>query len=422
MFMSESFLRRVIPRGKRRLLYGVALMLALVGGVGTWLLRVEGRYRDAESALRERDYASAGRLVDAYLGVWTSSGKGHFLAARVARLAGPEAKAAKHLRRCRDLGYDAEAVEVESRLADMQRGDRRAEPYLRSLADADGPLAPWILEVLIQSYLDAYQLDQALACLNHYLKFRPDDLQALLGRAFVWERFLYFGDALEDYRRAVKTHPESDRARSRLAETALIAGTPQEALEQFEYLAERDGSRLEVRLGLAQCRRRLGETEEASRLLDAVLADAPDLADALWEKAQLALDAGEFAEAETLLLRAERQAPNDRKIVHALARCAGALGRKAHADRYQAREDRIRADLGKLDTLSKQVMRSPRDAALRCEMGLLFLRSGEEREGVRWLEEALRLDPRQQKAREAILEYARQAEERRAGKGVPPPR
>ena len=407
--------RPTAPRRKRRLLLGVALGLALFGGAGAWLLHIEGRYREAESALGERDYARAGRLLDDYLGVWSSSPRGHFLAARAARLVGEEKKAEKHLRRCRDLGGDRDAVEVESRLADVRRGDRRPEPYLLSLVEAGSPHAVWILEVLIQSYLDNYQLDRALRCLERYLEFRPDDLQALLGRAFVWERFLYFGDALEDYRHAVKSHPDSERARLKLAETLLIAGTPQESLGHFLRLAERHPDKTEVRLGLARCRRRLGDTAEASRLLDALLSESPDLADALWEKAQLATDAGAFGEAEALLLRAERQAPNDRKIVHALVRCSSALGRKEESARYQARADRIREDLERLDRLSKEVMRSPGDAALRCEMGLLFLRSGAEQEGLRWLEYALRLDPRQQKAREAILEYARLEVQRREG-------
>lgn len=414
--MPESSRRWAVLRGKRRFLLGAMLCLALMGGAGFWLFRVEGLIQKAEQALADRDYVRAGQLVDEYLGVWSSSGKGHFLAARIARLARGEDTFARHLRRCRDLGWDAEAIAVESRLADMQRGEGQAEAYLRALADAGSPHAPWILEVLIQFYLNGYRLDQALQCLNRYLEVRPDDLQALLGRAFVWERFLYFGDALEDYRRAVELHPESDRARLKLAQTSLISGTPQEALEHFLLLAERHGDQTEVRLGLAQCRRRLGESLEAGRLLDALLAESPDHADALWERAQLAFDSGKPEEAEPLLLRAERQAPNDRKIAHALARCAAALGRKEEAECYEARADRIRADLEKLGRLSKEVIRFPRDAALRYEMGLLFLRTGEEPEGVRWLELALRLDPRHQQAREAIVDYVRRDAQRRSAK------
>ena len=130
----------------------------------------------------------------------------------------------------------------------------------------------------------------------------------------------------------------------------------------------------------------------------------------------MAFDSGKPEEAEPLFLRAERQAPNDRKIAHALARCAAALGRKEEAECYEARADRIRADLEKLERLSKEVIRFPRDAALRYEMGMLFLRTGEEPEGVRWLELALRLDPRHQLAREAIVDYVRRDAQRRSAK------
>jgi Tfp pilus assembly protein PilF len=42
---------------------------------------------------------------------------------------------------------------------------------------------------------------------------------------------------------------------------------------------------------------------------------------------------------------------------------------------------------------------------LRCEGGILFLNNGEEQEGVRWLRQALRLDPANRQAHEALADY-----------------
>jgi uncharacterized protein HemY len=47
------------------------------------------------------------------------------------------------------------------------------------------------------------------------------------------------------------------------------------------------------------------------------------------------------------------------------------------------------ADLKRLGQLTKEVLRQPHDPALRCEVGILFLRNGEEQEGVRWLHLAI---------------------------------
>ena len=57
-----------------------------------------------------------------------------------------------------------------------------------------------------------------------------------------------------------------------------------------------------------------------------------------------------------------------------------------------------------LDQVRFEVMKRPGDAALRCEAGLLFLRNGERREGIRWLQMALRLDPGCEAARKALAE------------------
>jgi tetratricopeptide (TPR) repeat protein len=291
---------------------------------------------------------------------------------------------------------------VEEALIDVQRGDDRPVERLRARAARDDDLALTVLEVLIQHDLDNTQLWQALDGLNKYLARRPDDLQALLGRGFVWERFLYFADAAADYRRAVEAHPDSEPARRHLAETLLVVGPPDEALAQFRWLADRWPARPDVRLGLARCRRQLGEADAARELLDGLLAENPDNGEALWERGQLALDDGRPAEAEPLLRRAVRRVPFDRRVHFALYRCLLALDRKEEAETVNARVQQIDADLRRLDQLRLEVMKRPTDVGPRYEGGVIFLRLGERREGVRWLQLALRIDPGHRAARQAL--------------------
>ena len=72
----------------------------------------------------------------------------------------------------------------------------------------------------LQNDIDTYRLRPALHGLTRYLRGRPGDLQALLARGYVWERFLYFADALVDYKAAVAAHPDSVQARRKLAKPA----------------------------------------------------------------------------------------------------------------------------------------------------------------------------------------------------------
>jgi predicted Zn-dependent protease len=383
----------------------VLLVLGIPAGVAGWYLRVQPRLRAAEAALDDHDYAAAADHLARFLEARPNHARAHFLAARAARALRRYDEAEEHLRACRRLGWDEQALEVERRLRDLQEGDASAEPFLRQHAEAGGPEALPVLEALTQYYVDQYRLTRALDCLNRYLAARPDDLRALLGRASVWERFLYFGDAADDYRRAVATHPDSAEARLRLADTLLIAGTPQEALPHYEWLEAREGWRVPVRLGAARCRRRLGQVEEARGSLEALLRERPNDPDVLAETGQLALDEGRSADAERWLRRAVELAPYDRKANYGLAQCLRALGRAAEARPFDARVQRIDADLKRIDQLSKEVIKAPNDPALRVEAAVLFLRNGEEREGVRWLQLALRLGPRNREAHRALADY-----------------
>jgi Tfp pilus assembly protein PilF len=391
---------------RRRVTIALVVVGLLVGGgVAAWSHWSTGQLlRQGEEALAAREYARARDYLQRYLSARPGDAHARLLAARAARRLHEYYEAREHLARCRQDGGDREAIDVEEALIAVQRGDEGPVADLRQRAKQDDDLALVILEVLIQHDLNTYQLWQALHGLNQYLQQRPDDLQALLGRAYVWERFLYFKDALEDYRRAVAAHPDNERARLGLADTLLQAGTPAEALTQYQWLAQRWPERPEVRLGLARCRLRLGQAEEARKLLDGLLAERSDQGEVLWERGQLALDEGKPAQAEPWLRRAVDLLPHDRRVNYALFRCLDELNRQPEAATVKARVDQIDADLRRLDEVRHKVMKTPADAALRCEGGLLFLRNGQRQEGIRWLRLALRLDPNNQAARKALAE------------------
>lgn len=385
----------------------LALAAALTaGGVGVWRQRAEQILRAGEQALEAREYAKAREHLEHYLTIYPQSASARLLAARAARRQRDFDSALEHLRRCRDDGVNAEAIDVEYALISLKRGDDKAAPWLRERARQEDALALVILEGLIQYDIDTYRLWQALEDLNEHLRRCPDDLQALLGRGFVWERFLSFADARNDYQKAVEAHPKSERARLRLADTLLIAGTPDEALAHYRWLAERWPERPEVRLGLARCMHRLGQPAAAQEQLDALLVDDPNHGEANWERGQVALDQDQPEAAEPWLRRAVKALPYDRRIVYSLERCLRALGRADEAEQYRARAVQLEADVLRLDKVRQEVMKRPNDATLWCEAGLLFLRNGEPEEGIRWLRTALRLDPSCDTARKAIAAHA----------------
>ena len=382
------------------------LLLVIAGGAGVyWVVdyrRDAALLAEGRALLDQREYSKASVMLEKYLQERPGDIQARLLEVRAARQARSFRQAAEHLQICREKLGENEGVTVEAALLEVARGNDEPIPALKERSKQRDELALNILEVLVQRDLDTYQLGPAMEGFTRYLEQRPDDLHALLGRGFVWERYMSFADAAEDYRRAVEAHPESDRARFKLAEALLVVGTPKEALAQFQWLAEHKPGLPPIRLGLARCYRRLGDRAKAIPLLDGLLAEFPDHGETLWERGELAVDEGRPAEAEGYLRRAAEMRPWDRRVQYALARCLQGQGKVKEAAPIEARVKEIDVDMARLAVIRGELLKKPMDANLRCEGGKLFIKHCEREEGTRWLQLALRLDPQCAEAREAL--------------------
>jgi tetratricopeptide (TPR) repeat protein len=374
--------------------------------------------RQAEQALEKGELDQARAHLELCLEVWPDSGEIHYLAARTARRQGAYDDANRHLSACRRLGWPAEAIRLERALLEAEQGDPTlVESYLLSCVHKDHPDAVLILEALTRGYLKNFQLMRALECLDLWLHRQPNAVQALIWRGEVRERLDRYEPALDDLRRAVRLDPEAEESRLRLARLLVRARLPEEALPHYEQLYERRSGDAEVLLGLAACQRRLSRPEDARQLLDILLAAQPRHAQALSERGQLALEAGQLDEAEEWLRRAVAAAPFEREAVYAFGQCLfRQKGKEAEAQQWRARLERIDADLKRMTAVMNDITSSPRDPELRTKAGVLLLRNGQEKEGLRWLESALRLDSRHPSTLQALSDYfERQGRPERTG-------
>ncbi len=400
-------------------------LAALAAGAAAYTLRPQDHRAQAEAALERYDFDAARQQLTAALHDRPDDPAAHFLAARLDRYLGKFTEAAEHLRRARQLGYAEPAVELEHLLVRASRShDPAVLAQLRARAEAGGPGAPAILEVLVQDYLDTYRLREAAGALDRLLEFRPDNVRALVGRGRVKERLFDFGAAVQDYRAALARTPEADDVRERLAAALRVNGKPDEAAAEYETLRQRQGETPAVLLGLARCRRQQGRLDEAAALLDRLLVQAPEHAAALTERGRVALELDRPAEALPRLRRAVALAPYDREARHQLYQCLRRTGPPAEAAAALAGYRRLDADLRRLDKLTSGVVARPDDLALRCEGAELFFRLGEPDEAVRWLQTVLAFDPNHAEAHRALAGHYRAAgqperaaeHERRAGR------
>jgi predicted Zn-dependent protease len=406
-----GFLSKRLRLSWQRVFVG-SVILVLLAGIGLGATAI-GRYiwaehcfRAAEQALERKDFAAAQEYLTRCLAVRPGSAEAHFLAARAARRALNDKEMERRLREYQTLGGAPELLELERALAAAQDGKLdRVEAPLLALVRQNHPDTVLILEALSRGYLCCFRLESADTALRLWLERQPDDVQALLWRAEAQERLLHIEEALAAYRRAVELSPDQDDARLRFAELLLRARKPEEAARHLEVLRQRQPDDTTVLLDLARCRWLQGEAEEARTLLDGGLAADPNNAGLLAERGRLDLESGRAKEAEPRLRKAVALAPYDRETVYALSQCLQQCGKVAEAKACVKKMAEIDAQLARLDVILGKMRAAPNDAGLRHEAGMIFLQSGQAKEGLRWLESALRIDPLYPPTHRALADY-----------------
>jgi tetratricopeptide (TPR) repeat protein len=393
----------------RRAVLLAALGLAAAGLVwfGVWYW--PGRHlRTARAALRERDYAAARASLVRHLEGHPDSAEGHLLLAQLDRRANRYADALEHLDEAERLGAPEGEVDLEHALLTVQRGVYNArldQLCYDHLARADEDRQYLILEALSQGFSKTYRLKEAKTCLDRMLVLRLDSGYALRRRAWIFFQDRQYNRAEADYRRALKVDPEDRVARLGLAQLLLdVRKNGREAARHFERLARtrRDAA---VVLGLGRSWRLLGRGADARRLLDKWLADHPTDAIALTDRARLSMDRGATAEAAALLRRAVVQAPYLDEANYLLLLCAERQGRMADAEACQERMRQAKKDREELAALTARLHRTPADPDLRCRIAGLFLRLGQEEEGVRWLRTTLDNYPGHRPSQRLLADY-----------------
>jgi tetratricopeptide (TPR) repeat protein len=388
-------------------------------------LRRDPNYRPAHKALAEhyervgkKDLAEKHRLAAARSEPARANKPEETLrAAREARRAGRYDEAARHLESFRALGGAREVARLEKALMQAQQGEvASVEKYLRGLLEKkDRPDASLILEALTRGYLENLQFVEAQATLKEWPETKPAGAQGfyLRGRALAelpsgvdnWGRRVVPPEAIKDYHRALEVDPRHEAAGLALAEALLDTGKVEEAQALFRNLLRQSPDSPGGLLGLSRCLRGVGKLAEAQALLDKLLEKHPRHVDGLTERAQLDLDSGKVDSAVALVLKALKLRPHDRQANYTLTLCLRRLGRQQEAEQATTRFKQLEETSKRLLELEKVVLKKPNDPVPRCEAGQVMMRLGEEREGLRWLMSAVRVDPRHRPAHKVLAEY-----------------
>lgn len=354
-----------------------ALLLLLVAGAGALGWQVVQFYRAkrlaeaAQQALTRRDFAEADRLLKRCLAIDPKHVDGRLAAAQSARRQNDLETADAHLEAYRKANGPPAALELERRLMRVQRGDVPDDEWqvlLRFCDEQPGaPEVPLVLEALLVGALR--KLEPGFEA-GKPLSAKGEDLRRLAFRAVVLWTELRTGEADQTegmvwrgrlhllaydereaepvLREALARDPDHVEGRFALAQL-LLKPSPREAVRHLRWLMERDPKDRNVRFILAVTLRDLGQLDEASAILDGLLADAPNHVGTLVERGKIEmdrahLDRSHYAEAERLFRRAVGREPENADANAFLAACLQQVGKADEAATYRERAESIRAE------------------------------------------------------------------------------
>ncbi|MFO0876021.1 MAG: tetratricopeptide repeat protein [Gemmataceae bacterium] len=395
-----------IPR-RPWLALGVGLVVVvLVAGWIAWpRVQAARALRQAREALRADDPDRAGELLAVCVRMWPDDADVRLLASRAARLAGRLPEAREHLEAVPDEPVSRSRRLLERALLEATDGRlREYEPFLRRQLDENPEEAPAILDVLAYQYMRTERLPEASRELGRWLELEPDNVEALVRRAWVADRLFNKEAAARDYQAVLERQPYRDPVRQRLGELLLESDSTR-AMQHFEELLKRHPDDPAALLGLARARVNRIELAEAEQVLDRLQQVQADNAGALVERGRIALARQQPAEAEKWLRQAIARNPYERESVYRLIRALQMQNKTDELARAKQQLERIDEDARKMTRLMPQVSERPRDPALRTEIGLIFLRNGMDLDGLRWLNTALECAPNHAPAHEALVEY-----------------
>jgi len=386
------------------------LLLFIIGGAGVTGAYMWASYhlRAARMAMEQYHTREAIPHLQAALSVWPHDPETLLLTARAARRADAFDRADLYLDQYQAVrGVEDESLILERALIQAERGDiDSVSEYCQGLVKQDHPDTPLILESLSRGFLRVYRLHEATLCLEEWLHRDPDNAQAHLIEAQLYTLQGRDLDAVAAYRCVLTIDPEMEDARLRLCVSLLQLGSHEEVLPHLEYLKQRSPDDLMVQVYLARVYERLGRSQEAVQILDAVLERQPQLPAALAERGRLALQAGQSEQAEQLLREAVTLDPTDYpshcQFVLALERS----GKNDELQKANARLQGIEDDLKQIRRITTiQMQQTPHDPELHYQVGMIALRAKSTQEALRWFHSALREDPNHAPTHKALMEY-----------------
>jgi tetratricopeptide (TPR) repeat protein len=291
----------------------------------------------------------------------------------------------------------------------FQAGDiAGTSDYLQSLLvqGVNDEVAAEIYEALSKGFLAEFRIDDAAVVLDHWIAWRPD-AQALRWRAELHEQDEDWKGAAALYRKLITIAPGDVSAYLHLGDTLLADLQVEEAKAIYTEARDRFPNEALSYLGLAQCARRLGNSDESVSLLQKILvSDLQDSfkAHALSELGQIALDSSDY-DGAVKHFEASLQLNTDSQTLHLLGTAYARLGKTEEANVQFAKAKHILDIHRRMKALILEIAKHPSKVDERYEIGNLLLELGNADKACRWFFTVIHLNPGHAGARAELAKY-----------------
>lgn len=406
------------PRQKKRFslrrldLLCAGLVLVLVVALFSWRwIFVTWQIHLARQTLLESEPETALKILERAERLQPDRAELLYLLARAHRRSGDLEKARQYLDRAASQDWPAEQLNQQRYLAILQSGQLdQVEPYFkRMLQDgASDELAVEFYEAQARALLHSYRFKEAMVCLNFWIDWRPKTVRPRLWRGEIWERILYYSDAISEYTHVLELAPHNVEARRRLARSLLEVNKADLALHEFMQCLNVDPEDTDARIGTAKCHQRLGNSAEAEQQLRDILKSnltSEQKADVVTELATIMLEQKQHGEAIKLLTEAIDTVRSNPVAQYVLSRAYTQAGDVDRAAAHGAESKRIYAQYARLAEITLELLAEPANADLRYEAGRILMEQGLVREGAAWMTTALTDNPLHREAHTALAKY-----------------
>lgn len=403
-------------RGAIRWLLLAAVLAGLgAGAVPLWrTLGVEVRLMKVRSLLRKAQPREAIPLLE-----WTAQrvpdrAEVHYLLAVANRRAGRLDRVMEPLEQASRLGWSPKDLHRQYLLLLFQGGNfADSETHLRDMLlrqNLPNDVAEEIYEALVKGYLSEMRAEEAVVCLDHWIRWRPANIEARLLRAELLGMTQEYDQELAEYRAVLGIDPDHVEARMRLARLLMRSSQVREARDHFKRCYELEPENGQVLLGLAECEMRLGNLEAANQYLTfAERLNLPnDVATIVYSmRGQILVRQQKYEEALKPLKQALKVSPNNSDALYAMGQCLIRLGRKQEAQGYLERSRQTTLDAGRMQDLLVEVLTDPTNPELRFRIAKQLQAVGMEDEAKTMLLTVLRYNRRHEGAHQMLAEYYR---------------